>query len=341
MSHNRENPYVMLNKRALWDPNLSLKAVGMWARCLSLPDNWQFSLSEFGQKCHEGKDAIRSVMRELVEFGYVMRVEHREVVDGKYAGGFLEYIFFESRATPEQKNAEMIAIQERYPTHKIKELELAFRSEKHRQKPISPETENHKPENPLSANPPLLNTEDSKYSKSSFLKKDRDKEKKNSLKVLAPPIVHNSEKGGKPPVTAKAVDDDLSNSHRNGGRRKDFSSEIVSLAFDMIEALKRSNEEFRAPRNLDAIMTQIDFMIRLDKRDPAKVLDVFLWALSDSFWKAKMYKPNPAKYLREKFDQLYMQSITKYVSPYERTIDRRTKNPDGTPMDIPEYDNLF
>src|SRR5580765_9040605 len=52
--HNRENPYVQINKISLWDIGLSLKATGLWARCLSRPNNWTFSLSELIKKCKEG-----------------------------------------------------------------------------------------------------------------------------------------------------------------------------------------------------------------------------------------------------------------------------------------------
>lgn len=102
--HNRENPFVQLNKAALWSPNLSLKAVGLWARCMSRPDNWSFNVKELVSKSKEGRRAIDAAIQELIENNYAMRLEHYEKKeDGKFTGGGVEYIFFEFPATQEEK----------------------------------------------------------------------------------------------------------------------------------------------------------------------------------------------------------------------------------------------
>lgn len=104
--HNRENPFVQLNKKALWDENLSLKAVGLWARCLSRPDNWKFSIAELVKKSKEGRRAIDGAMEELIKNNYVVRLEYYERgADGKFQAGMggVEYVFFEFQATEEEK----------------------------------------------------------------------------------------------------------------------------------------------------------------------------------------------------------------------------------------------
>ncbi len=75
--HNRENPFVQLNKAALWDQNLSLRAVGLWARCLSRPDDWEFNMSELIDKCKEGQDAVFNAMKEIVNAGYGIRIQYQ------------------------------------------------------------------------------------------------------------------------------------------------------------------------------------------------------------------------------------------------------------------------
>ncbi len=103
--HNRENPYVQLNKEALWDKNLSLKACGLWARCMSRPDDWRFSIKELASKSKEGRRAIDGAIKELIEAGYAVRLEYYEKSeDGKFNNGGFEYVFFEFPATQQDKD---------------------------------------------------------------------------------------------------------------------------------------------------------------------------------------------------------------------------------------------
>jgi len=108
--HNRENPYVLINKTALRDKRISLRAAGLWARCLSYPNDWKFSIKQLASECKEGKCAIYSTMKELIEYGYVLRIEYYEKgSDGKFMSGRggIEYIFFEFPATEEEKQEQI------------------------------------------------------------------------------------------------------------------------------------------------------------------------------------------------------------------------------------------
>jgi len=92
---------------------------------------------------------------------------------------------------------------------------------------------------------------------------------------------------------------------------KDFDTEIKQLAHDLLEELVREKLSYAVPANLNPLYTELDLMIRIDKRDRQKILDVLRWALSDDFWRPHMFKPNIAKYLRSKFDQLEEKMILK------------------------------
>lgn len=83
------------------------------------------------------------------------------------------------------------------------------------------------------------------------------------------------------------------------------------MAAEMVKALEEANPQFKKPKTLDHFVTQIDLMKRLDKREDKVIMQVFRWAIADSFWCDKLFKPNPAKYLRDKFEQLYMKMIAK------------------------------
>ncbi len=77
-SHNKENPYVMLNKVALEDPELSWAAKGLWGYLISRPDDWNISVSHLSniyEKKGGGEKAIYALLNEMIEFGYCERIQ--------------------------------------------------------------------------------------------------------------------------------------------------------------------------------------------------------------------------------------------------------------------------
>lgn len=92
--HDKKNPYVMLNKEALWDPNLSLEAAGLWARLMSRPDDWMFRTAELSKSCGVSIDAINKILKELISNGYAYRHQTR-MPNGKH--GPWEIMVFEKR----------------------------------------------------------------------------------------------------------------------------------------------------------------------------------------------------------------------------------------------------
>lgn len=102
--HNTENPFVQLNKVSLWDKNLSLKAVGLWARCMSKPTDWRFTAAYLIKACKEGKESIYSTLKELIEAGYVLRLDASiKNENGRFTKNVTEYIIFERPITEEEK----------------------------------------------------------------------------------------------------------------------------------------------------------------------------------------------------------------------------------------------
>lgn len=83
------------------------------------------------------------------------------------------------------------------------------------------------------------------------------------------------------------------------------SFEATELAEEMCKELEKGSPEYRRPKSLTNMAIEIEAMISKEKRDLRTIFEVFSWAIHDSFWKDKLYKPNPAKYLREKFTQLH------------------------------------
>lgn len=87
-----ERDFLILDNAILRSPQLSLKAKGLLAFCLSLPEDWVFSIQGLAYYTKEGVDSVRSTVRELEAAGYIQRRRRRE--DGRYTG--MDYEIFES-----------------------------------------------------------------------------------------------------------------------------------------------------------------------------------------------------------------------------------------------------
>lgn len=101
--HDKENPYTTLNNQALFDPNLSNAARGLWAQCMARRDDWTFYMSEMANNTKDGKEALYTQINELIHAGYAGRLQVKERKGGKLVFKSVDYIFFESRITPEKK----------------------------------------------------------------------------------------------------------------------------------------------------------------------------------------------------------------------------------------------
>lgn len=103
--HNKDNPYVILNKSALEDETLSWAAKGLWAYLMSRPDNWNISvthLSSIYKDYGGGEKAIYALLSELIEKGYCQRKQDRSN-GGKFNS--YEYIITEFKIISPQRHS--------------------------------------------------------------------------------------------------------------------------------------------------------------------------------------------------------------------------------------------
>ncbi len=88
----RTKDYTVMSNCHLRDKRLSLKAKGLLSQMLSLPEDWDYTLSGLAYINLESKDAIRSAVNELETAGYIQR--HQTVkANGKF--GANEYVIYE------------------------------------------------------------------------------------------------------------------------------------------------------------------------------------------------------------------------------------------------------
>jgi len=142
--------FTAMSNTHLRDPSLSLKAKGLLSVCLSLPDDWQYSVNGLTAISKEGRDALLTTLQELEAAGYVSRSQSRDK-NGRM--GKAEYFIYE---TPEE-NPQWEKPQTENPTTENPTTE----------NPITemPTSEEPAAENPGQLNTNLPNTERTKYEK--------------------------------------------------------------------------------------------------------------------------------------------------------------------------------
>ena len=80
----RDKNFTHMANYHLRDKTLSLRAVGLMSKMLSLKEDWSYSVAGLASICKEGREAVRKVLQELEEAGYLIREQSRQ--GGHFAG---------------------------------------------------------------------------------------------------------------------------------------------------------------------------------------------------------------------------------------------------------------
>ena len=87
---NKTKDYTVMSNCHLRDDRLSLKAKGLMSVVLSLPDDWNYSISGLVSICKESETSVKSALDELKKHGYLVidKKMPNETQSGRY-----EYIY--------------------------------------------------------------------------------------------------------------------------------------------------------------------------------------------------------------------------------------------------------
>lgn len=88
----RTKDYTVMSNHHLKDKRLSLKAKGLLSQMLSLPEDWDYTLSGLAYINREKIDAIRQAIKELESSGYIVRSRKRDE-KGRLQGS--DYVIYE------------------------------------------------------------------------------------------------------------------------------------------------------------------------------------------------------------------------------------------------------
>ena len=89
----KSKQFVTISNEVMRDKDLSLKAKGLYALVMSLPDDWDFTLKGICAISKENYTAVNSAIKELIDAGYCTRKQAR--ADGRITG--YDYIFYDSK----------------------------------------------------------------------------------------------------------------------------------------------------------------------------------------------------------------------------------------------------
>lgn len=83
----KRNGFLMVDKAALNDNRISLKAKGLLCYLLSKPPDWRPQIDDICKHCADKETAVRSALQELAEFGYAKLVRIK-AEGGRWEGSF-------------------------------------------------------------------------------------------------------------------------------------------------------------------------------------------------------------------------------------------------------------
>lgn len=87
----KSREYVVMSNKFLREKRMSLKAKGLLALCLALPEDWEYSINGLCAICKESQTSIRSALKELETFGHLKR-ERKQNEKGQF---IYEYVIYE------------------------------------------------------------------------------------------------------------------------------------------------------------------------------------------------------------------------------------------------------
>ena len=87
---NKNANYTVMSNYHLRSTNLSLKAIGLLSKVLSLPENWDYSISGLTAICKEKETAIKAALDELKHWGYLVVTK---LMPNETNSGRIEYVY--------------------------------------------------------------------------------------------------------------------------------------------------------------------------------------------------------------------------------------------------------
>ena len=99
----KKTDFTCIDNHLFKDNDLSMKAKGLLAQILSLPEDWKYSVNGLTSLFSDGRDAVNGAINELIEHGYIIRT--KSVNEAGLFDGYI-YDIYEKPQTEHGKVAD-------------------------------------------------------------------------------------------------------------------------------------------------------------------------------------------------------------------------------------------
>lgn len=105
---NHNTNYTVMSNHHLRNMNLSLKAVGLLSKILSLPPEWDYTIEGLAAICKDGVTAVKGALKELKDEGYLVVTK---LMPDKTKSGRIEYIYDIYEQPYEKQEVENLCVE--------------------------------------------------------------------------------------------------------------------------------------------------------------------------------------------------------------------------------------
>ena len=89
-------------------------------------------------------------------------------------------------------------------------------------------------------------------------------------------------------------------------KKESPSADALALSLLLLRKIQEIKPDFKEP-DLEKWDREMDFIIRIDKREPERIKEIIDWVFKSQFWRSNILSP---KKLREQFDKLELQKAS-------------------------------
>ena len=203
-----EANYTVIDNGVIKDTRLSWKARGVFVYLWSMPNNWNFYESEIANHSIDGLSALRSAIKELEKYGYLVRKRRRDSA-GKLSAS-LWVIADKKDDKPTLENLKQVET----PLNQGLEIENADKAT------FSPNCDYR-----ILDNRTLLSTNNTKY-----LKQNNNDDDTHAREENNPYTFYQQNIGVMNPITSDSITMWLDDFIKQGTPTRDEASQIINLA---------------------------------------------------------------------------------------------------------------
>lgn len=247
--------FTLMDNTCLKTATLSMQAMGLFAYLMTLPNDWVVYKSELVNHFSNGRDAVYKAFNELIDNGFITFTETKNE-----KGQFKSYEYF---------------IHEK----PVEESKRSVRKEHKKKNDTNNESVNGNPETgkpftgkPYTENPSLLST--------------------NNTKDLLPSTNNNYCSNKVDTKTSKKISKTQQNEDYLNSVSEDVRINSEKLTNQMLCSFRVFDPNYSRSKSV-LVSWQVDFAMFLNesKRSLSEVSKTLNYALSDSFWTKRIFKP--------------------------------------------------